>query len=508
MSHLRKSNKYDITVSTVPLLVIIGIIICILVSPERSSQLISSARDFLGNQMSTYYLLLGIVFICISMYLAFSKHGNIVLGDRSKPRFSTMQWSMMIFTSTMAADILFYSLHEWMYYWTSTPLDFNEMSLENKILWSESYSLFHWGLTPWIFYILPAVAYAYMMHVKKRDKQKVSEACRPLFGDKIDGPLGKIIDIVSVLALLIATSTTFSLATPLLSSAICAIFHIQSSKLLTIVVLLIIAAIYTAAVLSGFKGISKVSTICVVLFCTLAGIFLVCGDTRFIVENALNSLGNTTQNFIRMSTWTDVTRTGSGFPQDWTVFYWAYWIAWSVANPFFIAKISEGRTIRNTIIGGTASGLAGSLFSFMVFGGFGIAEQASGRIQVAEKLAAGADASDVIIEIFNQLSVPSLALFVLVLAMIGFYTSTFDALTHVVASYSYKKIGTDEEPSKLSKVYWSVLFILLPVTLLFSESTMTQLQSLSIIAAFPFSILVILVVVSFFKELRSHYDKH
>lgn len=498
-----RKSRYDITLLVVPFLILIFIVALIFRFPDLSSNVISYVRDWVGNKFGSYYLVLGLSFVVISLYLVFSKNGNIILGDTYKPKYSTLSWSTMIFTSTMAADILFYSLHEWVYYWNSLPLDFHEMSLEDKVLWSESYSLFHWGLTPWIFYILPAVAYGYMIHVRKRKSQKISEACRPVLGSLVDGPVGKAVDIVSVLTLLFATSTTFSVATPLLSSAICSIFKVNNSPILSITILVIVAVIYTVAVLSGFKGISLVSTLCVSFFSALVAMFLIFGDTRFIIENALSSLGNISQNFIRMSTWTDVTRgSHSGFPQDWTVFYWAYWIAWSVANPFFIAKISEGRTVRNTIVGGTLSGLAGSFTSFMVFGGYGIAEQSSGRLQIAEKLSEGVSASDLIIEIFNQLPFSKGAMFILILAMVGFYVSTFDALTHVISSYSYKSISLDEEPSKFSKVYWSILFILLPIALLFRESTMYQLQSLSIIAALPFSFIVILVIISFFKEIK------
>lgn len=500
---MQNKRIYDLSVMIVPLVILLIIVGLIVIFPSQSNYYIESIRNILGNDLGSYYLVLGFVVVIVSVYLALSKYGNIKLGNSDEPRFSTFSWATMIFTSTMAADILFYALHEWMYYWTSTPLDFNELTDAEKITWSESYSLFHWGVTPWIFYILPAVAYGYMMHIKGRNKQRVSEACRPVLKGHADKFIGKSIDIISILVLLIATSTTFSVATPLLSSAVCKVTGLNNSKGLTIIILCIIALIYTSAVLFGFKGISVVSTICIILCCSLAGIFLILGDTRFIIENGINSIGNMTQNFVKMSLWTDPARY-TNFPQDWTVFYWAYWISWSVANPFFIAKISEGRTIKNVVLGGTLSGLLGTYFSFIIFGGFGIAEQSSGRIEVASRLADGESASDLIIDIFGQLPCTELALVVLVITMIGFYTTTFDSLTHVISSYSYKELSIHDEPSKFVKVYWSVLFILLPCALLFSESATYQLQGLAIIAAFPFSFITILVVVSFFKELRSN----
>lgn len=496
----RKRSQYDLVTSIVPLVILVVIVFLVVLFPSESGHVIEFIRGILGDTFGSYYLIFGLGFVLTSIYIAFSKYGKIRLGE-GKPQFSNLTWGFMIFTSTMAADVLFYSLHEWTYYWNSTPLDFNTMTQAEKITWSETYSLFHWGVTPWIFYILPAVAYAYMMHVKKRDRQKISEACRPILGNKVDRWQGKVIDIVSVLALLLATSTTFSVATPLLSSTLSNILNIDSSTILTIIVLLSIVVIYTSAVLSGFKGISKVSTSCVIFFLVLVGIFLINPNARFIVDGAVNSIGNMFQNFFRLSTWTDPSRQ-SGVPQDYTVYYWAYWIAWSIANPFFIAKISRGRTVKQLVLGGTLSGVACTFLSFTVFGGFGIAEQASGRIAIAEMIANGKTASEVILQIFNQLPFPKISMIILVLAMVGFYASTFDALTHVIASYSYKNIGVDEEPSKVSKIYWAILFAALPCALLFSESTTYQLQGLSIIAAFPISVLMVIVVVGFFKSVR------
>lgn len=496
----RKRNQYDLVTSIVPLVILVVIVFLVVLFPSESGHVIEFIRGILGDTFGSYYLIFGLGFVLTSIYVAFSKYGKIKLGE-GEPQFSNLTWGFMIFTSTMAADVLFYSLHEWTYYWNSTPLDFSTMTQAEKITWSETYSLFHWGVTPWIFYILPAVAYAYMMHVKKRDRQKISEACRSILGNKVDQWQGKVIDIVSILALLLATSTTFSVATPLLSSALSNILNIDNSTVLTIIVLLSIVVIYTSAVLSGFKGISIVSTSCVVFFLILVGIFLINPNARFIVDGAVNSVGNMFQNFFRLSTWTDPSRQ-SGVPQDYTVYYWAYWIAWSIANPFFIAKISKGRTVKQLVLGGTLSGVACTFLSFTVFGGFGIAEQTSGRIAIAEMISQGKPASEVILQIFNQLPFPKISMIILILAMVGFYASTFDALTHVVASYSYKNLRADEEPSKVSKIYWAILFASLPCALLFSESTTYQLQGLSIIAAFPISILTIVVVVGFFKSVR------
>ena len=228
-----------------------------------------------------------------------------------------------------------------------------------------------------------------------------------------------------------------------------------------------------------------------------------------MVETGITAIGTVIQNFFHMSTWMDPLRVsstgGNGFPQDWTIFYWAYWIAWFVATPFFIARISEGRTIKQTVLGGLSCGLLGTWTSFIIFGSYGLYQQTHGVLDVAGALAEGADASDVILSIFLTLPtgwLSNVALVVLIIAMVAFYSSTFDAITLVVAGYSEKDVKMVEEPRKGLRIFWAMVFLLLPIALLFSESTLSMLQTVSIIAAFPLGLIMLLIVYSFLKELR------
>ena len=245
------------------------------------------------------------------------------------------------------------------------------------------------------------------------------------------------------------------------------------------------------------------------VFCLLLVIFIFGGPKRYLIETGITAIGTVVQDFFHMATWMDPLRLsstgGNGFPQDWTIFYWAYWIAWFVATPFFIARISEGRTIKQTVLGGLSCGLLGTWTSFITFGGFGLYQQANGILDVAGALAEGSAPSDIILNIFLLLPgkwLPNLALIVLIIAMIAFYSSTFDAITLVVAGYSEKDVKRIEEPRKGLRIFWAMVFLLLPIALLFSESTLSMLQTIAIIAAFPLGLIMILIVYSFFKELR------
>lgn len=480
-------------------LICIGILCTIFISaPEASSAALSVVRHFFGDTCGIYYAILGIGTFACSLYIAFSKYGAIRLGQLKKPQYSSFKWGTMIFTSTMAADILFYSLCEWALYANESHI-----ALAGGIQqWASTYPLFHWGPIAWSFYIILAVAFGFMLHVRKCNKQKFSEACRPLFHNHIDGSVGKIIDLFSIFALIAGTATTFSLATPLISSVVNTLFSKSYGVELTILILLTIALIYTIAICFGINGISKLATYCTYLFFALLLYVLIGGgETGYILETGFSSLGNLLQNFIGMATWLDPLRETS-FPQNWTIYYWAYWMVWCVATPFFIGIISKGRTIRETILGGYGWGLCGTFTSFIILGNYGLAQQLKHGLDVSGLIAKSGDYSGAIIRIFETLPLPNIGLLLLAVTMIAFYSTTFDSITMVVSSYSYKNLPENAEPDKKIRVFWAILFILLPIALIFSEKSLYSLQSVSIIAAFPMGIIMLFIVISFFLDAR------
>ncbi len=500
--------RLDWVTTLVPFLGISGLSVLFMIYPDRSRHMLDLLRGFLGNQMGFYYILIGLAVLILSLYVAFSRLGQIRLGKSAKPKYSSFSWGAMIFTSTMAADILYWSLIEWGYYVNEPHL----AQMGQVQDWAATYPLFHWGPIPWSFYIILAAAFGFMLHVRGNGKQKFSEACRPVLGQKVDGGWGRLIDLIAVFALLAGTATTFSMATPLLAAALSQVLGLPAGIQMTIVILLVIALVYTITVLAGFRGISRLADICTYLFLALLAYFLFLGgQTVYIIETGITAVGNLAQNFIGMATWLDPLRASgdgvTGFAQDWTVFYWAYWMVWCVATPFFIGVISEGRTIRNVILGGYMWGIAGTFTSFIVFGNFGLAQQMKGQLDVAGQLGLGQEPAQVILGIFNQLPWPSLALLLLCVTMVAFYATTFDALTMVISSYSYKKLPVNQEPDKKVRTYWAILFIILPIGLIFSENSLNNLQTVSIIFAFPIGLVVLLIVTSFFKDAKSYLQK-
>ena len=495
-------KKVDWFITLIPMFIIVGISFLFFIFPEQSNDILGQIRFFFGDTFGTYYIIIGLGIFIVSIYLCTSKYGSIVLGESDeKPKYSFLTWGSMMFTCGLAADILFYSFSEWVMYADNPHIK----ELGSMQEWAGVFPLFHWSFIPWAFYLVLAVAFGFMLHVRKRKRQRFSEACRPILGKYTDGVIGRLIDLLAVFALLAGTATTFSVATPLMAAIIENVFHVTIDRtIITIFIIFITCVVYTYSLLHGFKGISVLAKVCIYMFFGLIlFVLLVGGHGRYIIETGIESLGRMVQNFIILSTYTDTLRS-TGFAQDWTIYYWAYWMVWCVAAPFFIGNISRGRTIKQTVLGGYIFGAGSTLTSFIVLGNYGMGLQTSGEYDFISQYGSNGDAYQVIINIIQTLPLAQIVLIWVLLTMIAFYATSFDSIAYTASCYSYKKLEEKENPHKLIQLLWCILLIILPVALVFSDSSMNNLQSVSIIAAFPLGIVMILIVCSFFKDARKY----
>ena len=497
-------RRLDPVTTIAPLVVLVALCATFVILPDESTNVLSAIRNFLGTELGLYYLVVALGIFLVSLYISFSDLGKVRLGGKDeKPKYGFFAWGAMVFCCGLAADILFYSFCEWIYY-AEEPRVAEMGRIED---WANAIPLYHWGPIVWSFYAVLAACFGFMIHVRGSKKQKYSEACRPILGKHTDGVLGKIIDILAIVALIAGTATTFSVATPLLGSALTTLFGIPYTKWVTIAILLVTCATYTTSVMIGMKGVNNLSKICMVLFgLILIFVLVFSGKAVYILENGFSSLGLVVQNFPVLSTYTDALRE-NGFAQNWTMYYWAYWLVWCVAAPFFMGNISRGRTVKQVILGTYAFGLASTLISFIVLGNYGLGLQVSGQFDAIGMYEAnGYDLYAVIIEIIKTLPCYQVVLVLLILSMIAFYATSFDSITLVASSYSYKNMRGDEMASKKMKLFWAMLLILLPIALIFSESSMNNIQSVSIIAAFPVGMVIILIIASFIKDARKYID--
>lgn len=500
-------NRIDWMITLVPFVLISALAVYLFIMPEQANDVIAQVRFFFGDTLGSYYLVIGIGVLIISIFLSVTKYGDIVLGEPDeKPKYNFFTWGSMMFTCGLAADILFYSFAEWVMYATNPHIA--EMG-GNITDWAGVFPLFHWSFIPWAFYLVLAVAFGFMLHCRKRDKQRYSEACLPVIGERhAHGLVGRIIDLFALFALLAGTATTFSVATPLMAEIIVTLFGVHISRTaVTIIILLITCAVYTYAVLYGFKGISLLAKLCIYLFFgLLIVVLLLGGQGRFIIENGIQSLGKMVQHFVELSTYTDPGRT-SNFPQDWTIYYWAYWMVWCIAAPFFIGNISRGRTVKQTILGGYIFGVGSTIISFVVLGNHSLGLQTAGAANFIAQYEASGDLYSLIMNIVQTMPISKFLLLWILLCMIAFYATSFDSIAYTAACYSYKKLGENEKPHSFIILLWCILLIVLPIALVFSESSMNNIQSVSIISAFPIGIIMILMIWSFIKDAKKYMEE-
>ena len=279
-----------------------------------------------------------------------------------------------------------------------------------------------------------------------------------------------------------------------------------SRTVINIIILLITCTVYTYSLLHGFKGISKLANICIYMFFGLiAFVLLFGGETRYIIETGFSSLGRMIQNFVDLSTFTDPLRT-SNFPQNWTIYYWAYWMVWCVAAPFFIGNISRGRTVRQTILGGYVFGVGSTLTSFIVLGNYSMGMQVTGKADFIAQYLESGDLYGMIVSIIKTMPGAPVIMVVVLLTMIAFYATSFDSIALTASCYSYHTLEDGEQPNKGIQLMWCILLILLPIALLFAESSMNNLQSVSIVAAFPIGAVIVMIAVSFMKDAKKYME--
>ncbi|AQL55757.1 BCCT family transporter [Abyssicoccus albus] len=506
---MKKYNLMDWPTFIVSLITLILVVVPLILFQEASAEIIMSLNDFVTNQLGTTYLAIGLVVFIYCLYLAFGKYGGVKLGQTDdKPEFNTLSWAAMLFCAGIGSSILYWGIIEWAYYYDSPPFHIAPRS-EEAINYAASYGIFHWGPIAWSIYVLPALPIAYAMFVKKQNIIRISHACRPLLGRYTDTWLGKIIDVLFIFGLLGGAGTTLGLATPMIAEGVSAITGVNSEALwLRILILLLSTMIFAISSYTGIKkGIKKLSDINIWLtFILLAFVFIV-GPTVFIMETTLSSIGLIFRDFFKMATWlepfggyNDIEETG--FPQSWTVFYWAWWLVYSPFVGLFIARISRGITIKEVILGTIIYGTLGCTLFFGILGNFGLWLELSGTFSVTEVLQ-NQSGPAAIMSILSQLPMSNIVIIIFVLTALIYLATTFDSGSYILAGATQTKV--EDEPYRLNRLFWAFALSFIPLTLLIisGNDSLTLLQTASIVSGVPLIFIFIILMVSFMRTLST-----
>jgi choline/carnitine/betaine transport len=441
-------------------------------------------------------------FVVFVLWLALSRFGNIPLGrDDEEPEFRTISWVAMMFSAGMGIGLMFYGVSEPLTHFVTPPPGTGAEGNPAAIQHAMATTLFHWTLHPWAIYAVVGLTIAYGVYRKGR-LQLISAAFEPLLGSRVNGGWGRIIDMLAIFATLFGSAASLGLGALQIQSGleiVAGIGEVGNGVLVGIIAILTVAFVISAV--SGVaRGIQWLSNINMVLAISLALFVFVLGPTVFILNLVPTSIGSFAQDLPLMAA-----RTGaegaetSEWLQSWTIFYWAWWLSWTPFVGMFIARISRGRTIRQFVTGVLLVPSMISLIWFCIFGGAAIDLQKSGTD------IAGAGDGAVASQLFSTLDTFPLAtaasIVVMVLVAI-FFVSGADAASIVMGTLSER--GT-HDPSRATVIFWGVATGAVAAVLLLvgGEDALTGLQTITIVAALPFVVVMIGLALSLVKDLRS-----
>lgn len=502
---IQGGDSLDLRVFGLSMAVLTAVIAPLILFPESGPAMVNAAFGFATGQFGWLYLLAGLGAVLFLVGLAASKYGNVRLGGPDDtPEFSYFSWIAMIFCGGIGIAIVNWAWVEPIYYFTGPPFGVAPKSPE-AAEWALTYGQFHWGITPWAFYCLPAIPIAYSMFVRHHPGVRLSVASRGVLGRHADGWLGVILDAVVVFGVVGGVGTSLGLAVPLVSKLSGSVLGIEPSLGLDLAILAIWTLIFGGSVWFGLsKGIRILSDINVVLALGLLFFTALVGPSLFMVNGWVNSLGQMLTNFINMSLWTDPV-SNSTFPQDWTIFYWAWWIAYAPMMGLFVARISRGRTIRELIVAELVWGSLGCWVFFAVWGGYALDLQISGKLDVAAVLSAEGIPGTVQ-AILGTLPLPEVVAVVFIALCFIFLATTLDSAAYVLASVTSRKLSGYQEPKRSVRIAWALILATVGVVLI-QLGGLKPVQTSTIVVALPLIPVLCILALSVLRWLKEDFGE-
>ena len=478
---------------------LLAVVIPLMIWPEQGAEWVGIAKTILTDKFGFLYLALGMGAVFFIVYIIFSDIGQIKLGDPDEePEYGTASWAAMLFCGGIGASILYWGCIEWAYYYQNPPFQL-EPGSEDAIRWAATYGIFHWGPIAWAIYLIPALPIAYFFYVRKKPVLKVSAALMPVIGEERSaGWLGKMIDVLFVFGMLGGGATTLGLAAPLITEGIHFLTGIPRNTFVQVMVLMICTALFAYSAYAGMdKGIKVLSNINFWGAMALLAFVLVTGPTIFILETGLDSLGRMMTNIFQMATWAEPfggygTFEDTHFPQDWTIFYWAWWLVYAPTMGLFIARISRGRTIKQMVSGSIFFGSLGCFLFFMILGNFGLSLQLSGQVDVVGILN-NETPTKAIFAMLEQLPLSTMVIAVFTILCVIFTATTFDSISYILASVVQNNVT--EEPMRWNRLFWAFAMSFMPAVLLFMGGLST-LQTASIVGGLPLLVIAVMLMIS------------
>lgn len=469
-----------------------------------------AAQGMVGTLMhvvtrSTDWMWLLVVFAAVifSLWLAFGPYGRVKLGGPDeKPEFSTFTWFAMMFCGGSGAGLIYWGILEPIYYLKWPPF-WAEAFSPQAAQWALAYGIFHWGVSAWATFVIPAVGFSYMFYVRKRPFLYPSYACRGLLGNRVDGWVGRVIDLIMVVGMVGGVATSLGLILPMITNIAASYAGLTDSLGLKLTITALFTCLFGYSCYRGlYSGIAKISSINMYLIFLLLAFVLLSGPTGFMLTLFFDNVGMLLQNFLRMSLYTDPI-TKSGFPQDWTVFYWAWWFAWAMYMGLFATRISRGRTIKELVLNMLFTATAGCALFYLTFGSYTVDLILNRSVDLATMLKDSGGPA-VITYILNTLPIPAVTIPAFLIVMLVSQVTAVDSVSYTLATMSCSEIRDKQEPPKWSRIFWA-LMLFFATSALFLVGGLKVVQLSSILTSIPVMIVTIILAISLVKWLHEDF---
>ncbi|MDH2435898.1 BCCT family transporter [Pokkaliibacter sp. MBI-7] len=497
--HSQKNNSATMIYGSVAL--IVAFVLFTIINTTYASSLFNSMKAFIANELSWYYI--GIICFCLilSLWLIISPYGSIRLGkDEDRPEFSNFSWFSMLFGAGIGIGILFWSIAEPIYHLQGNPFitDAQKGTVEAAQV-AMRIAIFHWGLHGWGLFAVIGMLLAYFSY-RKGLPLSIRSSLYPIFGERIYGPIGHAADLLSVFGTVFGIATSLGLGAKQMNTGLHYLFGLEVSTPVQIVLIVVISAIATASVLSGVnKGIRLLSEWNMHLTVVILALFIVFGPTVYLLGAFFTNLGDYITHAVNLGFWVNPNPKDT-WQGDWTIFYWGWWIAWAPFCGIFIARISKGRTIREFVIGVLIAPTLLAAFWITIFGNTAMHIQLFGARGIVEAVN-----SDVTMSLFKTIELMNIGhVMTVVMAsictvlLVTYFVTSADSATLVICTLVC--MG-DENPPSHYRIIWGALVGAVAAVLL-AAGGLSALQTASIVAALPFSVVLLLAIYGLLKSLH------
>ena len=451
--------------------------------------------SFLLGDVGWVYVLAmcGIIGVCV--FLVFSRYGGIRLGkDDDRPEFRTSSWISMMFAAGMGIALLFYGVAEPLSHFAAPPPGLAEPKTEEAARVAMQYTFLHWGVTGWAVYAVAGLALAYFGY-RHGGRNLMSTACRPILGDRVDGPLGTTLDSAAVVATLFGLIPSLGMGALQVNEALKYVWGVPTSTTVQLVFIAVTTAMFVLSATTGVgRGVQFLADFSMLIAILVAVFMLIVGPTQFIFSFLIESTGNYVWNF-----WPMTFRTGTGsqaeWVQSWTLYYWAWWISWAPFVGAFIARISKGRTIREFVLGVTLLPAAVSLVWFVIFGGTAI------NLALTQPgIVAGVEVTEesVLFALLDQFPLAEINAVIVMVLIVLWFVSGADAASVVMGILCSRG---SPSPPRLLTAFWGIVSAGAAAVLLLAGG-LTALEQAMVVMSAPFMIVMVILTVGLVMRLR------